>query len=140
MTNPSVGPVGREITVCPELRDRIFEHLPSQVRRSFIAVEVKFWPNNHGEMELTLKYEPDDRILDIEAQEGIYGPHDRLTGHIVKGCELDPETAEIRDYSENIVVMGDVEAADDSFVQAEKEAKRFDADKLGFFMRLFESL
>ena len=52
MTNPDA-----EITHSPELRDKIFEHLPAKARRSLMGVEVKFWPTNHGEMVLCLKYE-----------------------------------------------------------------------------------
>ena len=89
-----------EITHSEILRDKIFEHLPTQARKTLIGVRVTYWPNNTGEMVLNLEYNALDNCLDIEAKEGIYGPAEKLTGHHVRSCELDAHTAGIHGYSE----------------------------------------
>ena len=86
MSSPNAEPLNPEIKVCPELRDKIFEYLPSQAKSTLMGVEVKFWPNNHGEMELRIGYDATDSLLDIDAIESIYGPDDRITGEFVRGC------------------------------------------------------
>lgn len=140
MSNPNADPVNPEIKVCPELRDKIFEYLPPQARNTLRGVEVKFWPNHHGEMELHLTYDPTDNVLDIDAVEGIYGPSEKLTGSLVKGCELDSETGEVHAYGEHMVSPGMVTPVDPTLAAAENDATRFDTDKLSFLLKLFDRL
>jgi hypothetical protein len=140
MSNPNADPVNPEIKVCPELKDKIFDHLSPQARAALMGVEVKFWPNNHEEMELRLKYDPTDNILDIDATEAIYGPDEKITGSFVRGCELNSETGEVHAYVEHMVAPGTLPPIDYSLVAAENDANRFDAEKLNFLMRLFDCL
>ena len=123
------------------LRDKIFEHLPVQARKTLMGVRVTYWPNHAGEMVLELEYDALDSLLDIEAREGIYGPDEKLTGHYVRGCELDANTAKIHAYSE-IMETADTTTRpiDDSIIDAEMDATRFDENKLRFFLNLFENL
>ncbi len=130
-----------EITVSEILRDRIFEHLPPQAKFVSDGVAVKFWPNNHGEMELKLAYSPADHLLDIDAEEGIYGPDERLTGKHIRGCELDSVTGRIIVYVEYMETGTDErEPFDKKMVDAERDLLRFNENKLIFFLKLFESL
>lgn len=140
MTNPNIDPSYPEITSCPELRDKIFDHLPPQSRATLMGVEVKFWPNNHGEMELHLKYDPTDRLLDIDATEAIYGPDNKVTGSLARGCELDSETGEVLAYSEYIVGSGLSTPIDNDLIAAETDMASFDIQKRNFFLRLFDCL
>ena len=140
MSVPSGVPVNPEIKFCPELRDKIFEYLPAQARITLMGVEVKYWPNNHGEMELHLKYYPTDGMLDLDATEGIYGPDKTLTGSLVRGCEIDSETGQVHAYVEHMVSKGTTNPIGYHLVRAEQDVNTFDATKLEFLMRLFDSL
>lgn len=129
-----------EIRFCPQLRDKIFAHLPPQAKSALLGVEVKFWPNNHGEMELKLKYDPTDNLLDIDATEGVYGPDGKLSGSIVKGCELHSETAEVHAYVEQMVASGGDQPLDAPLEDVMTDMTRFDTGKLNFLLNLFDSL
>lgn len=130
-----------EITHSEILRDKIFEHLPTQARKTLIGVRVTYWPNNAGEMVLNLEYNALDNCLDIEAKEGIYGPGEKLTGHHVRSCELDAHTAGIHGYSEFMeATESSTRPIDEDIVEAERDAIKFDETKLKFFLSLFEGL
>ncbi len=137
-----------ELTQSEALRDKIFEYLPSQARKSLLGVEVKFWPSDHGEMELKLYYDPTDNLLDIDAIEGVYGgsrggsdPQARITGYIVKGCELDSETGEVHAYSEGSLDANKFAApTHKALLDAEKDVWTFTPTAEQFLLGLFDSI
>lgn len=143
MTDPNQDPSGQEIRACPELRDRIFEHMPPQAKSALHGVAVTFFPQIHGEMELTLRYNPTDNLLEVESREGVYGPNDEFTGRIVKNCELRSTTGEISTYTEHMEPEGAESGGARLGMRlavAENDATKFDTPKLNFFMSLFESI
>lgn len=106
-----------------------------------MGVEVKLWPIYPGEMELQLTYDPAGSLLLIVATEGIYGPEGKLTGSLVRDCELDSETGEVHDgFAEHMVAPGNVLPLDASLTDLEKDSTCFDANKRDFFLNLFEGL
>ena len=129
-----------KITHSEILRDKIFEHLPSQARNTLMGVKVTYWPNCEGEMVLELEFDALDSLLDIEAREGVYGPDDKLAGHYVRGCELDANTGEIHAYTEEMETTGSPIPLDEASTAAERDTLKFDEIKLNFFLNLFESL
>lgn len=138
---PSPDIVEPVLTHSEALRDKIFEHLPPQARAALMGVEVKFWPNEHGEMELDLRYDPTNNVLDIDATEGVYGEDEKITGYLVKGCELDPETGEVHAYTEGMAAEKSTQRPlQPVLVDSERDALRFTQTKEAFLLSLFDKL
>lgn len=141
MSNLNADPGNPEITYSDALRDKIFEHMPRQTRQHFVPVEVKFWPSNHGVIELQLAYDSILNSLRIRADESIEGPDEKLTGLYVRSCGLNATTAQILTYKESMFAEYDPALPiNPSLVEAEINTVRFNPDKHDFLLGLFDNL